>query len=81
MAQYRAEYARISASQPFFMKDPVPVRPVKDAFRQVLRSAGASLHRDETDSRIVRQIKTGKVTTRGSVTGLPGIIDSENDVL
>ncbi len=81
MARYAEEYRTISAESPFFMKYPVREEPVRDAVKKVLKSAGASLHRDGTDSRVVKQIRTGKVSTRGSVTGLPGIIDSEEDVL
>ena len=81
IAGYAAEYSEISAAGPFFMKSPAAVEPVMDAYKAVLKDAGASLSRDETDKRVVKQIKTGKVTVAGSVTGLPGIIDSENDVL
>ena len=81
VARYAAEYSAISAAEPFFMKSPVAVEPVMDAYKAVLKDAGASLSRDDTDKRVVKQIKTGKVTVSGSVTGLPGIIDSENDVL
>ncbi len=81
ISRQEAEYEAISADKPFFMKYPAASEPASEAYRAVLKDAGASLYRDETDERIVRQIKTGKVTVRGSVTGLPGIIDSENDVL
>ncbi len=80
-ARYAVEYSEISAAEPFFMKSPAAVESVMDAYKAVLKDAGASLSRDETDKRVVKQIKTGKVTVSGSVTGLPGIIDSENDVL
>ena len=63
------------------MKYPAEVQPAAEAFKAVLKHAGASLRRDDTDARVIRQIRTGKVTDCGSVTGLPGIIDSENDVL
>lgn len=80
IASYETQYADITAPEPFLMKCPAAVQPAKDAFKAVLKSAGASISRDETDERVVRQIRTGKVDVRGSVTGLPGIIDSENDV-
>ena len=63
------------------MKYPATVEPLDDAAEAILKGAGSSLRRDDTDKRIVRQIRTGKITDRGSVTGLPGIIDSENDVM
>jgi pectate lyase len=50
------------------------------AFVSVLRKAGASLFRDEVDQRIVKEVKTGRITYKGSRTGLSGIIDSQNDV-
>ena len=81
IGRWTAEYEKITAAEPFFMKCPAKAEPAEDAFKAVLKDAGASLYRDDTDKRIVRQIKTGKVTTNGSVTGLPGIIDSESDVL
>ena len=76
-----ARYEEITADEPYFMKYPVAAESLDDAVEAILKDAGSSLHRDDTDKRIVRQIRTGKITDRGSVTGLPGIIDSENDVL
>ena len=81
ISRYEAEYEDVTAPEPFHMRCPVAVEPAGKACKAVLKGAGASLSRDDTDERIVRQIRTGKVGTRGSVTGLPGIIDSENDVL
>ena len=53
----------------------------KDAYKAVLKGAGASKVRDAVDRRIVKEVKRGTATYRGSVNGLPGIIDSENDVM
>ena len=50
------------------------------AYKEILKHAGASKKRDAVDRRIVKEVKKGKATYRGSVTGFPGIIDSENDV-
>jgi len=50
------------------------------AYKEILKHAGASKKRDAVDKRIIKEVKKGKATFRGSVTGLPGIIDSENDV-
>ena len=52
-----------------------------EAYRAVLKSAGASHRRDAIDRRIIREVRKGTATYKGSVTGLPGIIDSETDVL
>ena len=51
------------------------------AYEAVLRHAGASHKRDAIDRRIVKEVKKGTARYKGSITGLPGIIDSENDVL
>ena len=51
------------------------------AYEAVLRHAGASHKRDALDRRIVKEVKKGTARYKGSITGLPGIIDSENDVL
>jgi len=50
------------------------------AYKAVLKHAGASKKRDSIDKRIIKEVKKGKASFKGSVTGLPGIIDSENDV-
>ena len=52
-----------------------------EAYKAVLKHAGASHRRDAIDRRIIREVRKGTATFKGSVTGLPGIIDSENDVL
>ena len=74
------EYGRISVSKPFALSDvPEPESAIK-AYRRVLESAGASLHRDQVDTRVVRETETGVPLFKGSVSGIPGIIDSENDL-
>ena len=80
IGKYEAEYEEVSADKPFYMRYPVAAEPVGKVFRAVLKDAGASLCRDEADRRVVGQVRTGEVLTKGSVTGLPGIIDSEGDV-
>lgn len=73
-------YSERSADGPYPSRCPVVPEPVRVAYRKILKDAGASAVRDAIDRRIVKEVKTGKVTFRGSVTGLPGIIDSENDI-
>ena len=51
------------------------------AYKAVLKHAGASHRRDAIDRRIVKEVRKGTAGYKGSITGLPGIIDSENDVL
>lgn len=64
---------------------PIPAGEVtthnaETAFTKVLAHAGASLHRDEVDTRYVQEAETGKVTYTGSVTKRKGIIDLVSDV-
>jgi hypothetical protein len=51
-----------------------------EAFDRVLEHAGASLHRDPVDTRIIHETKTGTYTFEGSKGSTGGIIDSQNDV-
>ena len=51
-----------------------------EAYPLVLESAGASLVRDSIDNRIIKEVFTGTTTYKGSKTGTPGLIDSQNDV-
>ena len=53
----------------------------REAYKEVLKHVGASHRRDAIDRRIIKEVRKGTATYKGSVTGLPGIIDSENDVL
>lgn len=60
------------------LKSPVPVvaipqQSAEKAYKEVLQHAGASLHRDAVDERIVKEISTG-TTTFGD-----GIIDTPRD--
>lgn len=59
---------------------PIIEQPVQIAYQKVLEFAGASLKRDAVDKRIVKETKQGKDTYQGSISGRPGIIDSQNDV-
>ena len=62
------------------MKYPCSHQTAYDAYKTVLKHAGASKKRDAVDKRIIKEVKKGKATYHGSVTGYPGIIDSENDL-
>ncbi|MBR5211228.1 MAG: glycoside hydrolase family 88 protein [Bacteroidales bacterium] len=86
----RPDYVKIIANQrnyeetsakPFRISESLPQEDPAHAYKAVLRYAGASHKRDEVDRRIVKEVKKGTATFKGSVTGLPGIIDTENDVL
>ena len=50
------------------------------AFESVLKHAGASLARDKVDERIVKEVREGSFTYKGSKDSTNGIIDSQEDV-
>lgn len=51
-----------------------------EAYDSVLVWAGASRARDAVDQRIIKEVRTGTATYRGSRSNRPGIIDSQEDV-
>lgn len=55
----------------------VQTQSAKDAYVKVLEQAGANLHRDDVDSRIINEVKNG---TSAFGKNKDGIIDSQNDV-
>ena len=73
-------YDEVSAEEPFAISVELESQDAGQAYKAVLKHAGASKKRDAIDKRIIKEVKKGKATYRGSVTGFPGIIDSENDV-
>ena len=79
--QWEKKYEEMSAGKPFKVNVKVDVEDAEDAYKAVLKGAGASLKRDAVDKRIIKEVKAGKATYKGSVTGTPGIIDSEKDVM
>ena len=52
----------------------------EEAYPLVVAGAGASMVRDVIDARIANEVLTGTATYNGSVSGDPGIIDSQEDV-
>lgn len=59
---------------------PQPPQTAKQAYNEVLEKAGASYKRDAVDARVVREVREGSATFKGSKTAIPGIIDSQADV-
>ena len=74
-------YYYASEPQRFAVSVPLLDEYAPNAYKAVLKHAGASHRRDAIDRRIIREVRKGTATFKGSVTGLPGIIDSETDVL
>ena len=70
-----------SVAERFKIAVPIADESATDAYKSVLKHAGASHKRDAIDKRIIKEVKKGKATYKGSVTGIPGIIDSENDLM
>ena len=66
--------------EPFAISVVTEAQDADDAYKAVLKYAGASLRRDSIDKRIVSEVKKGSAHFSGSVTGLPGLIDSESDI-
>lgn len=80
IAEHEKAYREASVATSFAIRVPIMAQTPKDAYNAVLKSAGASKKRDAVDKRIIKEVKAGNATNKGSVTGLPGIIDSENDI-
>ncbi|KAF9265655.1 pectate lyase, partial [Marasmius fiardii PR-910] len=66
--------------QPFW-NSLVETHTANEAYKHVLSDSGAQTPSlDDHDKRIINETLTNNPTFKGSVTGLPGLIDSETDV-
>ena len=81
IAERNRHYTQVSEAQPFKTSVPLARQKASDAYKLVLKHAGASDRRDSVDRRLIKEVRKGKASFRGSVTGLPGIIDSEEDIM
>ncbi len=79
IAAFEASYDEKSVDEPFAISVELDEQEAEDAYKSVLKYAGASKKRDSIDKRIVKEVRKGTATRTGSVTGLPGIIDNESD--
>ena len=79
--QWEKKYDQMSVEKPYEISVKMDIEDAEDAYKAVLKGAGASLKRDAIDKRIIKEVKAGTATYKGSVTGIPGIIDSEKDVM
>ncbi|MDR0937923.1 MAG: pectate lyase [Mediterranea sp.] len=68
------------ATRAFPIAEHTSLQPAREAYRDVLRYAGASLRRDSVDRRIVEETRRGTYTYQGSHGGTLGIIDQPSDV-
>jgi hypothetical protein len=76
----RGLLSRIKSDQPFFPSY-VRTSSAADAYRDVLGDVGATRPRqDEIDRRVIREVRDGSFTYRGSKGHLPGIIDTPTDL-
>jgi pectate lyase len=74
MRYKQADSARVQ--EPFDV-EPINVESAEDAWKQVLKNAGASYKRDAVDSRIIAEAQSGKSRSGKEQNG---IIDSQRDV-
>ncbi|MBQ7772364.1 MAG: glycoside hydrolase family 88 protein [Bacteroidales bacterium] len=81
IAAWESFYKEKSTERPYAIKVGMKADDASVAYKAVLKHAGASERRDAVDRRIIREVRKGKAANKGSVTGLPGIIDSVNDVV
>lgn len=70
----------VLVSTPFEIQGAAKVQTAREAYGQVLDKAGASRVRDAVDLRLIEEVRRGTATYKGSISGKPGIIDSQHDV-
>ncbi len=73
-------YEENTADSPFATREPYEAEATDNLVKNLLKEVGASQKRDSIDKRIVKEVEKGTAAHKGSVTGLPGIIDSQNDL-
>jgi len=74
-----AAVSMVKASQAFYA-EVIPEQSAQLAYEAVLNFAGASLARDEVDTRIISEVRNGTATYTGRYSQRPGLIDSQEDV-
>ncbi len=66
--------------QPFY-ESFVTTQSAEQAYENVLADVGCNVpYLDDHDERIIDEVRTGTTTYKGSVSGLPGLPDSQDDV-
>ena len=72
--------APVTVDKPFFPHY-VKTHTAKEAYENVLADVGCNVPvLDDHDKRIIKEVRTGTTTYKGSKSGLPGLPDSQEDV-
>lgn len=75
-----ATYEAMIVDEPFFPSF-VETQTAEEAYADVLADVGANVPMlDEHDKRVIRETREGSTTYEGSVSGYPGLPDSQEDV-
>ena len=72
------DYVKIKLDEPCPTGD-VTTHTAENTYAKVLAYCGASLYRDDVDSRYMEEVRTGTATYTGPVTKKPGQLDFIND--
>lgn len=75
--EFKGELSELKAKEPFEMVE-IPTQSAREAYLAVLEEAGASFRRDEIDSRIVEETRSG--TCIDHLNGGTGIVDSQSQL-
>ncbi len=76
----RVPMAQVRVDQPFW-ESHVTTRTPEEAYETVMADVGANLPAsDSADQRVLGDVRERKTTAKGSKTGKPGLIDSQQDV-
>jgi hypothetical protein len=72
--------APVTVPSPFF-KHYVKTHTAKEAYENVLADVGCNVPMlDDHDKRVIKEVRTGTTTYKGSKSGWPGLPDSQEDV-
>ena len=75
-----AASSKVLVDKPFDIAEHSSLQSVHQAYKSVLKYAGASLRRDAVDERIVKEVRKATYTYKGSHGSTLGIIDQPEDV-
>lgn len=76
----QAQKNAIKINQPHEVHNNIKTHSAKEAYEKILQFGGASLTRDVVDLHVLKDIRSGSFTYKGSKGSTNGIIDSQNDV-